>query len=92
MSTPQGTVQILISPDGRVIAHAACFDRGAPAGFSTDEMQAIQCRGRLAFATIEAMGSPALVNAIDRYDAEKIVSKMTAQGYRVETIQIGATE
>ena len=87
---PPGLIQMLIAPDGRVVAHVADFQRSRYGGFSLLESQRVRCRDRLAGAVREAFASPQLTQAIDSYDARGIVDNLVNRhGYRTQEIVIG---
>jgi hypothetical protein len=92
-TTPAGVIAVLIGPDGREVANAADFGGGGPAGFSQQETQARRAKQRLASATMKALSSPLLSNAIDTYQAERLVDEMCRTGgCRVLTVPIGYEE
>jgi hypothetical protein len=92
-TTPTGVIAVLIGPDGREVANAADFGCGGPAGFSQQETQTMRAKQRLAHATMKALASPLLSNAIDTYQAERLVDEMCrAGGCRVLTIPTGHDE
>ena len=86
---PQGIVAVLISKDGRPIADAADFNRSTPGGFSMQDAQTWRARDALAIKTMKILSSPTLSDAIDTYDAKKIVDKMCQNGCRVAIIPVG---
>lgn len=83
-----GTVMVFIAPEGRIIAHAASFDQGAPGGFTTAEAQALRCRRQLDAAVFEAFCSAALVECTDEFARERIVTAMMSKGYKRHTITV----
>jgi hypothetical protein len=92
-TTPAGVIAVLIGPDGREVANAADFGGGGPAGFSQHETQARRAKQWLAHATMKALSSPLLSNAIDTYQAERLVDEMCRTGgCRVLTVPIGYEE
>lgn len=87
---PKGVVALLVSSDGREIANACDFDTGTPAGFSRQEAQESRARRALALATMNALASPRLVEAIDAYTAERIMRTMCDErGCRVVVVAVG---
>lgn len=88
--TPKGVVAVLVGADGCEIANTADFDAGKPAGFSQRDAQESRARRALAMATMEALASPRLTQAIDVYTAEQIVRRMCDQhGCRVVVVPVG---
>lgn len=83
---PQGVVAILTGPDGRQIANAADFDPSTSSGFDSREAQKTRAKRALARAAIKALSSPLLANAIDWYDAERIMEKMDC---RIHFVLVG---
>lgn len=93
MDAPQGVVAVLIGPDGREVANAADFGGGGPAGFSRVDAQAMRARRALALATMKALASPLLSNAIELYQAERLVEEMCRTGgCKVLSIPVGHNE
>lgn len=90
--TPQGIVAVLVGPDGSQIATATDFHRGSSSGFDQCEVQTIRAKKALAFASMRALASPRLSNAIDEYMAERIVDGMCRQGCRVVIVPVGYQE
>jgi hypothetical protein len=87
---PNGVVAVLVGADGREIANAADFDAGAPAGFRRQEAQESRARRALALATMNALASPRLVEAIDACTAERIMRTMCNEGgCRVVIVAVG---
>jgi hypothetical protein len=87
--TPKGVVAVLVGPDGRELANAADFSRGAPAGFSPLQYQESQARRALALAAVAGLSSPEMAGAVDTYLAEQIMRAMCNQGCRVMTLPVG---
>jgi hypothetical protein len=83
-----GTVMIFVSPEGRVIAHAACFAQGSPAGYTEAEAQELRCGRQLNAAVFDAFCSPALVKATDEFVRRDVVQAMERDGYRRHTITV----
>lgn len=92
MTNPSGVVMTLSSPDGRVIAHAADFERGSPAGFSVREAQESRCKRQLSIEVVRVLASPLLSEAVDYYIADQIVARMRNNGCVVNTIFVEAVE
>jgi hypothetical protein len=87
---PKGVVAVLVGSDGRDIANAADFSAGAPAGFQRQEAQESRVRRALAVATMAALASPRLSDAIDVYTAERIMRTMCDErGCRVVIVPVG---
>jgi hypothetical protein len=89
---PKGVVAVLMAPDGRELANAAEFGGGAPAGFSRQDFQESIARRSLALATMRALASPIMSDAIEMYTADGIVRAMCSRGCRVVIVQIGYHE
>lgn len=89
---PKGVVALLVGADGVEIANAAEFGAGAPAGFSRQQFQESRARRELACATMRALASPRLSDAIDLYTAERIMSVMCTNGCRVVIVSVGYDE
>jgi hypothetical protein len=87
--SPKGVVAVLVTADGRELANAAAFGAGAPAGFSRQDFQASQARRALALATMRALASPQLSDAIEAYTAEQIMRAMCDRGCRVVLVPVG---
>jgi hypothetical protein len=83
-----GTVMIFVSPEGRVIAHAACFERSAPGGFTSAEAQHSRCARLLDTAVFDALCSPALTEATTDYQRGCVVQTLLSKGYRSHTITV----
>ena len=90
--TPKGVVAVLIGRDGREVAHAGQFGLSAPAGYTSREFQETMARRALAMETMRALASPLLSDAIDAYDAERILRAMCEKGCRVAICPIGWDE
>jgi hypothetical protein len=88
-TTPKGVVAVLVGPDGRELAHAAEFGAGAPAGFTPREFQESCARRALAMATMRALASPLLSDAIESYTADQILRAMCNRGCRIVVVPIG---
>ena len=86
---PKGVVAVLVGPDGVELANAAEFGSGAPAGFSRQDYQESQARRALALATMQALASPRLSDAIEAYTAEGIMRAMCNRGCRVLIVPVG---
>jgi hypothetical protein len=74
-----GTVMIFVSPEGRVIAHAADFGDGE---------QGLRCRVQLDAAVFKALCHPSILKAIDEYQRQAAVYAMERDGYRRHTITV----
>lgn len=74
-STAAGVVAVYIA-DGRVITHAADFERSRPAGFELKEAQQMRCRDELVRAVVRAYCSPVVADALDVSDCDRIVRKL----------------
>lgn len=85
--TPPGVAAIFVI-DGRVIAHAACFNRSTPSGFTLAEAQEHRARGMLAWEVVKALASPALYSGLDTYGCERIVNSI--KGGHVHVMQLGS--
>lgn len=88
-STPAGVVAVLIGPKGQDLASVAEFSPGAPVGYSSREFQEIRARRALAMKSVRVLSNDILSNAIDAFDAEKIMRVMCAQGCRVIIFPVG---
>jgi hypothetical protein len=86
---PQGVVAVLVSKEGRPIVNAADFNLGKPGGFTQEEAQKIRVKSSLAMKAVHVLASPVLSDAIERYDAERILDKMCRNGGRVAFIEVG---
>ncbi|MGE0444535.1 MAG: hypothetical protein AB7P99_04850 [Vicinamibacterales bacterium] len=87
---PAGVVLVFLDERGRVVAHAADFNRDVPAGFDLDEIQRRRAKLELAFAVCNAYASPHLVRGLERYDCERIVERLcSAHGCKVHEITVG---
>ena len=89
---PKGVVAVLVAPDGRELANAAEFGGGAPAGFSRQDFQESIARRSLALATMRALASPLLSDAIEVHTADGIMRAMCNKGCRVVIIPVGYDE
>jgi myo-inositol-1-phosphate synthase len=87
--TPQGIMAILVDSKGREVAHAADFNLGGPGGFSQQEAQRFRAKRILASSVIKNLSSPLLADAIEGYDAEKIMNKMCEGGCNLMIVPIG---
>ena len=89
----QGFICVLTAEDGRVVAHSADFDRGGAAGFHEQDRQRIRARGRLAKAFMQATCNLDVADAVDGYDAERVLSSVVnKKGWKVTEIPIGYDE
>jgi hypothetical protein len=89
---PHGIVAVFITPEGRVIAHAASFEPGAPAGFSQQEFQTIRARRSLSLETVRALSGDDIGNAIDEHTAGRITETLLSKGFKQHFIPIGYDE
>lgn len=87
--TPKGVVAVLVGPDGRELANAADFSRGAPAGFSSLQYQDALARRALALNAVARLSSSTMAGAVDMYLAEQIMHAMCNKGCRVMTLPVG---
>jgi hypothetical protein len=84
-----GTVMIFVSPEGRVIAPAACFERGGPAGFTAEQYQNSLCERELDAAVVEALCHPVMLEATDVYARGRITAELVQKkGYQRHTITV----
>jgi hypothetical protein len=84
-----GTVMVFVSPEGRVIAHAACFERGGPAGFTAEQYQSSLCERALDAAVVEALCHPVMLEATDVYARGRITAELVQKkGYQRHTITV----
>lgn len=91
-NTPQGVVALLVSDDGREIATATDFHHGKPGGFSQLEAQEIRAKEALSMAMMRALCSPRLSNAVDVYDAGRLMEKLCRNGCHVVIVPVGYEE
>lgn len=84
-NVPAGITAIYVY-DGRVLAHASDFHRGAPGGFTQAEAQTHRAKSRLAVEVVRALSSPALYENLDAYDCERLMQKMKG---KVHVLSIG---
>lgn len=90
--TPKGVVAVLVGADGIELANAAEFGTSAPAGFSRRDYQESIVRRALAMATMRALASPRLSDAIELHTAEQIMRAMCNGGCRVVIVPVGYEE
>lgn len=90
MPTPPGVVALFIGKDGRVLANASDFNSGGYGGFSLQQAQEMRAKRALSREVLSALSSPLVCEAIEAYDAEKIMNAMCSRcGCRVEIIAVG---
>lgn len=90
MPSPSGVVAVFIGKDGRVIASVSDFNTSGYGGFSLRQAQEMRVKRSLAHEVLKALSSPLICEAIDAYDAEKIVNSMCSRcGCRVEVVAVG---
>lgn len=90
MPSPSGVVALFISKDGRVLANASDFNSSGYGGFSLRQAQEIRVKHSLAHEVMEKLSSPLICEAIDTYDAQKIMDSMCSRcGCRVEMVAVG---
>lgn len=86
----KGIVALFIGKDGRVITSVNDFSPGGYGGFSLPESQKIRAKRSLAYEVMRDLASPLICEAIDAYDAEKILNALCSRcGCRVEIIVVG---
>jgi hypothetical protein len=89
----KGIVAILTDPKGRVVASVSDFTHDGYGGFSLQEAQEHRVKRHLAFAVIRAYCSDFIIPAIEPYDCEQIVARLTRQhGFTRTLIPIGHAE
>jgi len=86
---PYGVLAIMTSPDGRVIATAADFERQAPGGYKLWEAQYHRAREQVKWATVRAYCSNVVVEAIGSYLSTQIADELCRKGHRITTKAIG---
>lgn len=90
MPSPSGVVALFIGKDGRVIASVSDFNTSGYGGFSLQQAQEMRVKRSLAHEVMEKLSSPLICEAIDTYDAEKLVNSMCSRcGCRVEIVAVG---
>lgn len=90
LQPPRGVIALLVGKDGRVIANASDFNTGGYGGFTLQEAQKLRVKRNLAHEVMRALSSPLICEAIETYDAEKIMNAMCSRcGCRVETVSVG---
>ena len=86
----RGVVALFLGKDGRVIASVTDFSTGGYGGFSLHEAQKLRAKRSLAHEVIRVLSSPLICEAIETYDAEKIMGTMCSRcDCRVETVSVG---
>jgi hypothetical protein len=83
-----GTVMVFITAEGRVLAHAACFEQARPGGYTVEQAQRLRCQHALHAAVFDALSSPVLVAATDEYDRAAVVSKLELNGCRTHCFSV----
>lgn len=89
-SDPPGVIQMVMWPDGRVLATVQDFERSGYGGFSLLEAQRIRCRRRIGRAVVDALGHEILGMCLDEHDLRHMLDRMTSlHGYRVHEVVVG---
>jgi hypothetical protein len=90
MPSQSGASALFIGKDGRVIASVSDFNTSGYGGFSLRQAQEMRVKRSLAHEVMDKLSSPLICEAIDTYDAEKIVNSMCSRcGCRVEIGSVG---
>jgi len=90
MPSLSGVVALFIGKDGRVIANVSDFNTSGYGGFSLQQAQEMRVKRSLAHEVFKSLSSPLIFDAIDTYDAQKIMDSMCSRcGCRVEIIAVG---
>lgn len=90
LQPPRGVVALFLDKEGRVLASVTDFSTGGYGGFSLQEAQKLRAKRSLAHEAMRALSSPLICEAIETYDAEKIMGAMCSRcGCRVETVAVG---
>jgi hypothetical protein len=83
-----GVVMIFVSPEGRVLAHAADFGQERLGGYTVEEAQSMRCRRELEVAAFRALASQILVDGTDDHIRERVLAKLEPKGYRRHSIVV----
>jgi hypothetical protein len=90
MPSPPGVVALFIGKDGRVIASVSDFDTSGYGGFTLQQAQEMRVKRSLAHEVLDKLSSPLICEAVDTYDAQKIMDSMCSRcGCRVEIVAVG---
>lgn len=90
MPSPSGVVALFIGKDGRVLANTSDFNTSRYGGFSLRQAQEMRVKRSLAHEVLDKLSSPLICEAIDTYDAEKIMNSMCSRcGCHVEIVAVG---
>ena len=82
---PPGVVAVFIS-DGRVVAHAAEFNRSTYGGFTLRESQEVRARASLAHAVVRECCSRLISDNLGTYECEQLLARLPG---KTHLIQIG---
>lgn len=91
MKDVSGVVAIFVI-DGRVIAHAADFNRSCPGGFTVAQAQEHRARDRLSFEVVKELASPTLYNGLSQYNCDRIVRGIKGGSIHVLQLQCPSSE
>lgn len=90
MPSPSGVVALFINKAGQVLANVSDFNTSGYGGFSLRQSQEMRVKRSLAYEVLNKLSSPLICEAVDHYDAEKIMNNMCSRcGCRLEIIAIG---
>lgn len=84
-----GVVGIFTDKLGRVVATVSDFNRDAPGGCSLREGQTWRCQRLLALEVVRAYCSQMILEGIEAYDCERILSRLCEKGATTTYIPIG---
>ncbi|MBS0372112.1 MAG: hypothetical protein JSS57_23265 [Proteobacteria bacterium] len=82
-----GVVGLLIGPNGHVWAEATDFSGSGYGGFNLKRSQEIRVEAAIARAFVRNACSGVVVEALDGYDCQQIVSKL--KGFKMKLVAVG---
>lgn len=91
-TTPPGVVGVFADKLGRVVATVSDFNRETPGGCSLRQGQTWRCQRLLALEVVRAYCSQMILEAIETYDAERILGRLCEKGATTTFIPIGHSD
>jgi hypothetical protein len=81
-TVPPGVIAVFVH-EGRVVAHAADFNRSAPGGYTLKEAQEARVRMSLAHAVVRESCSRLVSDNLDNYECERILHKLPGKAHLI---------
>jgi hypothetical protein len=81
-TVPPGVIAVYVH-EGRVVAHAADFNRSTPGGFTVREAQESRVHMSLAHAVVRECCSRLVSDNLDSYECERILNKLPGKAHLI---------